>query len=226
MTIVRNGGFTLFELLVAISLVGLIVGLSVTGINNLLDRDMKQATNRLATTVRYLYNKAATDGTYIRLMFDFESQTYWVEATGDPYLISDPNEIKTTSLSEKKKAELEKAKQKKKTASTEEETQVAGELVEEEKLLPKEPVFAAASEKLLKPQRLPDTVYLKDVYVEHAARPIDHGKAIIAFFPNGYVEKAVINLRDEDDEVHFSVMTNPVNGRVSIEDVYRTLERQ
>ena len=54
-------------------------------------------------------------------------------------------------------------------------------------------------ENLLKGQKFPNSVFLKDVFVEHHEGAVENGQVTIAFFPNGYVERAVINLRDEDD---------------------------
>ncbi|MBI4126129.1 MAG: hypothetical protein HY465_01415, partial [Deltaproteobacteria bacterium] len=97
-------------------------------------------------------------------------------------------------------------------------------IVDVPKLLPKEPTFSQVAEHLLRPVKLPDGVYFKDIAVEHDPRAVNAGKVTLAFFPNGYVEAAVINLRDEDDEVHYSLKTKPVLGEVSIESEYRTLE--
>ena len=97
----RNSGFTLFELLIAISLVGLLTGLVVASVSNSVDRGMKQASNRLASTIRYLYDKSASEGVYIRLMLDLEENSYWVEATGDPYKISLADDSKKNERREK-----------------------------------------------------------------------------------------------------------------------------
>jgi hypothetical protein len=62
--------------------------------------------------------------------------------------------------------------------------------------------------------------------VEHKEGEVDGGKEFIYFFPNGYVESAVINLKDEDDEINYSLKTFPVSGRVSIENFYRNLSSE
>lgn len=218
----RSRGFTLFELLVAIALVALMMGLVVSGMNNYLDRDMKQASNRMASTMRYLYNMAVTQGLYLRLVLDLEEETYWVEATHDPYLLADEAEIEKIREAAEKNAEGRKSAKpaKAKEASS------GGSLVEElpPPLTPKLPAFSQVAEHLLKPSRLPPSIFFKDVYVEHHPGPIDQGKATISFFPNGYVEETIVNLRDEDDETHYSLKTNSVTGRVGVEAEYRRPE--
>ncbi|PIR26388.1 MAG: hypothetical protein COX62_02225 [Deltaproteobacteria bacterium CG_4_10_14_0_2_um_filter_43_8] len=206
-------GFTLFELLVTLAVVALVVGLVVSQTNDLFDRDIKQASSKLAATIRYLYNKSATEGIYFRLILDIDERAYWIEATGDPYLLANPQAFAASGKSTASKSLLDEAKSK--SLLQDEEI---------ERIKPKTPSFDQVSERLLKPSKLPTSVYIKDVYVEHLQGPVDSGKASIAFFPNGYVEYAVINFRDEDDSLAYSLKTNPVSGSVKIEDRYRTLD--
>jgi len=225
-------GFTLFELIVAIAIVALIMGVVVTQMDRYLELDMKKASNRLSSTIRYLYNKSITEGIYLRIVFDLNEQTYWVEATNDPLLLNTEEMGK-----DKKKAEEEKKKKEKEAKEKEEgegtETPAAApEGVAEAKpgQLPKlelkEPTFAPTESYLLKPTRLPDPVFFKDVITEHQPTPVEAGEATLNFFPNGYVEHAVINLRDEKDEIHYSLETNPITGQVKIENEYKSLEKK
>lgn len=212
-------GFTLFELLIALAVVTLVVGMVVAVGGDFLDRDLKRTSNQLSSTMRYLYNKSILDGIYIRLVFDLDERSYWVEATGDPYLIVSPDEFDMREL-ERRERIRERVKEEddaKKSFLTETSEDVP-------KLLPREPQFSQVAEHLLRPVKLPDGVYFKDIAVEHDPRAVNAGKVTIAFFPNGYVEAAIINLRDEDDEVHYSLKTNPVLGEVNIESEYRTFE--
>ena len=68
--------------------------------------------------------------------------------------------------------------------------------------------------------------YCKDVMSEHQPQPAEEGQATINYFPNGYVEHAIINLRDEDDELNYSLETNPITGFVTVRNEYRTLESE
>lgn len=231
-----SSAFTLLEIIVALAVVGIIISVVVTRMDTMLEWDMKKASNRLASTIRYLYDKAALEGLYIRLVFDIEENTYWVEATTDQFSMSSAD-----ADSKKKKTDKKTDKDKNSTGENVEEENMATEkdsniekdqkadtkndLFETDvpKLKPHEPVFNQAEDFLLKPTKLPETVFLKDVYVEHEQGPIAGGKVMIHFFPNGYVEHAVVNLRDENDDMNYSLETNSVNGRVTIEDKYRTM---
>lgn len=206
-----NRGFTLFEVIIALTLIGLIMGLVVGRLGDIQGRDMQRAANRLAATMRYLYDKSATEGLYIRLMLDLQEQTYWVEATGDPFLLASPDAFEKQAAKGKPPSD---------TSATEKAT--AEGLPPP--LEPKQPVFSQVAEHLLKPTRLPESVFFKDVHVEHERSAVDGGQVSIAFFPNGSVEAAIINLRDEDDEVHASLAINPATGRVNVSDEYRRRE--
>ena len=213
-------GFTLLELIVAIALIGLLVGLAVPRLDRYLEIDMKKASNRLASTIRYLYNKSATERLYLRLVFDIGEQTYWVEATRDPVMIASPEEQERVA----KLKEIEKRKSESPAAGAAEKKTEEGGTELPPPLMPSEPTFSKIEEYLLKPTRLPEDVFIKDIYVEHIPTAVAGGQVAIHFFPNGYVEEAIVNLRDEDDEVHYSLKTNPVTGEVSVESEYRRME--
>lgn len=217
----RAGGFTLFEIIVAITIVALLMGVVVSRMDDYLDLDMKKSSRRMASTMRYLYNKSATEGIFIRLIIDMNEQTYWVEATREPFIIS-----KVEGLQESK--EEEEA-----AAEAVEETEEMGEVPEGEvapiqlpKLKIKKPTFSQEESYLLRPQKLPDRVRFKDVMTEHHPNPVEGGQAAVYFFPNGYVEYAIINLTDEDEEAYYSLETNPITGSVNIESEYRTIEKK
>ncbi len=220
--VASRAGFTLIEIVVSLFIVGLILGVVISRMDTMLSWDMKAASNKMASTIRYLYNKAATEGLYIRLVLDLEEQAYWVEATTDPFVISTGEEGRAREgKQEAPEAPAEEGAAEEGAA----EAPAEGEGTEEgapQQLKPKEAVFSQVDSYLLRPVKLPDSVFFKDVYVEHRPDAVEGGQESIYFFPNGFVEHAVINLRNEDDDVNYSLETNPVSGKVSIEDRYRT----
>ncbi len=215
----RRNGFTLLEIVVSIAVLSLILGVVISRMDTMLEWDMKKASNKLASTMRYLYNKAASEGLYIRLVLDIDENVYWVEATTDPFVITTGEEEEAKTPAQESEATEEGAIEGAETEALE-----GGE--ESYAIKPRVPVFTPVESYLLKPTKLPDSVFFKDVYVEHRRMGVDSGKESIYFFPNGYVEHAVINLRNDDDDVNYSLETNPISGRVDIEDRYRTREEQ
>lgn len=212
----RMRGFTLVELMVSILLVALVMGVVVSGMQGS-DRDLSQGADRLASTMRFLHDKAATEGMYIKLMLDLEEQSYWVEATRDPYLLAQPDQnpaaakVETPPLVE---------------GAAPESPGADGLPAKIPPLKPKEANFNQVSDFLLKATKLPEGAFFKDVHVEHLQGPATGGRVSITFFPNGYVEDAVINLRDGDDTFVFSLKTEPLLGKVDIADGYRELGAQ
>jgi len=220
-------GFTLLEIVVSIAVISLILGVAISRMDTMLEWDMKKASGKLASTIRYLYNKATVEGLYIKLVLDFEEQVYWVEATSDPFVLSTGEE----EAASKKGGFFDRKQEGAEGEEAAGEGAAAAETMEEGSeedyaIKPKEPTFSKVDSYLLKPTKLPGSVFFKDVYVEHGKGAIDGGKAEIYFFPNGMVEHAVINLRDDDDETNYSLETNPISGRVNIEARYRTLEEE
>ena len=207
------------------AIVGLVIGVAVTQLDDYLEINMKKASSKLAATIRYLYNKSATDGIYIRLVMDLDERTYWVEATLDPVKIStaaEDMEVGGEAEKEQKKDESKEAEVPEGTEAAEETSEPA----ERPKLKYPKPSFGQIDEFLLKPTVLPDSVFFKDVYVEHLPNPVEGGKVAIHFFPNGYVEYAIINLRNEDDDYYYSLTTIPVSGKVAISNEYKSIERK
>lgn len=218
-------GFTLLEIVVSIAVVSLILGVVISRMDTMLEWDMKKASGKLASTMRYLYNKAAVEGLYIKLVLDFEEQVYWVEATTDPFVMSTGEEV----VASKRGGFFERKPEEGETGEEGEaaEGEVFEEGLEEDYAIkPKKPTFTKVDSYLLKPTKLPGSVFFKDVYVEHEGGAVDSGRVEIYFFPNGMVEHAIVNLRDDDDETNYSLETNPISGRVNIEARYRTREEE
>jgi len=195
-----QGGFTLFELLVAIAIAVLAMGVVISRMGRMLDWELKNSSRKLASTIRYLYNKSASENVTLRLVLDIGESTYWVESTPDAYALVP--EAEETTPKERPAPEEEPAE---------------GEI---QTIQPKEAVFGPTESFLLKKVKLPKGVFFKDVFAEHQVARLDQGAAYIYFFPRGYVERSVINLRDEDDRSHYSLIVNPISGAVRIEPEY------
>ncbi len=75
-----------------------------------------------------------------------------------------------------------------------------------------------ADGKTLEKRDLPAGVSLADV-VTLSRGKIQGGEARIRFFPNGCVERSLIHLRNENDEV-YTLEINPLTGQIKIHDKY------
>lgn len=194
-------GMTLIELLVAMAIVGMIMAVAATGLRSVFDVNLKSAASRLASTLRYLSNKAVTDHLYLRMVYNLEDETYQVEESSDPFVISPAEEEEEARKEEKKEGE-------------EEETEAEAE--EGEKT-----AFTQSEAKFIQPTKLPSDVFFKDVSVSYLPQKREGGLVRTYFFPDGFATATVINLRDEDDEDHYSVELFPLSGRVRVAGEYR-----
>jgi len=204
-------GMTLIELLVGMAIVGVILAIVVGGLRDMTDAEMKTASSRLASTIRYLYNKSATERLYLRMVYDFEGHSYQVEATTEPFMISSSDLLEE----DKQPAEEEEGEERDPWEEREERAEKAKSGEQE--------AFSEVESYLLKKVSLGDNIFFKDVHVSYAKEKIEEGKAYTYFLPNGFATPTVINLRDADDESHFSLRIMPLSGRVAIENRYREL---
>jgi len=67
-------------------------------------------------------------------------------------------------------------------------------------------------------KRLPKGVDLEDVYLFSEGK-IQEGEAIMRFFVNGCVDRALIHLRNEENDV-YTLEINPLTGHVRLYDRY------
>lgn len=197
-------GMTLIEIMVAMAIVGIILAVSIVGLRSAFNVNLKSSAGKLAATLRYMSNKAVTDHMYLRMVYDLDEHSYRAEESLDPFLIA-PEE-------DEKKADKTKEE---KTAETEE-----GDGEESSKKA-EEGGFTASESKLLQPYKLPSGVAFKDVAVSYLKGRREKGQAYTYFFPDGFSTPTVINLRNDEDDEHFSVEVMPLSGRVKVDGSYK-----
>lgn len=206
-----QSGLTLIEILVAMAIIGLIVGVSVTALRSVFSVNMKRTAGQLAATLRYLSNKAVTDHRYIRVIYDLQAQSYRIEECTEPILVSIEDEEKEAIDAEKQAEEGGDL-----VAEGEE-----GEGKEGEAKSTKTSSCVPSDSRLLKPVKLPSGVLFKDVVVSYLSGKREAGKAYTYFFPDGYATPTVVNFKDEDDEDHYSVELEALSGKVKVASEYR-----
>lgn len=219
-------GFTLLEILIVLAVIVLLAFFGTNLITNTFKSKSREVSWRMASTVRYLYNTAITQNETIRLAFDFESNSYWAEATTEKFLL----EKNISKEDAAKKAEEEKAKEHAEEQPEDQDTTTEtpeGETFAEPvapDLEPTEATFGSIETSLLETRQLPAGILLKDIQTSHDLEPVETGRAYIYFFRNGTAEEAIINLKDEADEKHISIKINPFNGETEISPEYKKLE--
>ena len=177
--------------MIVVFIIALMMGLGVAVLFPGNEAKLRDQSAKLAGTVKFLYNEAAIKNRYYRISFDLDGQSYKVESSDQPYLVRMIDET-----------------QKKKDAEKDPEA------------TPTEPEFTQEEGLLVEPVRLPSGIKFKDVSVLHLPTRVEQGKVEVYFFPNGFVEPAVINLTDEDEENFYSLQLNPMTGRTRIRSEY------
>lgn len=72
----RSRGFTLIETIIVLGLIALLVGGVMVGIGAGRQAEVSRASNQLANTIRFAFNKARVTGTYYRLLIDLDKGTF------------------------------------------------------------------------------------------------------------------------------------------------------
>ena len=92
------------EIMVAMAIVGVIFAAAATGLRSAFNVNLKSSAGKLASTLRYLSNKAVTEHRYIRVIYDLQAQSYSVEECTDPVVISVEDEEDQAKEDEKENA--------------------------------------------------------------------------------------------------------------------------
>ncbi len=231
----RAAGFTIIEILLVISLMGVIMLLAVPNFNIVPGTEAAQKVGNLLGDIRAGYDMAVLHKKPYRLVFEFKTGDYWLEGTErEQFLLGDAKLDRDPSPEELKEAE-EAFDEKFQSY-----VQLAGREVEdadnETVIKPTSPVVAAKDK--LKPvvwkpvedaewnrRTLGPSFVIRSAQMEHHKKlqtleELDSlAYAHLYFFPQGYVERAVIYLAPTDlddrsklDEMTYTIVTKPYEG--------------
>jgi prepilin-type N-terminal cleavage/methylation domain-containing protein len=89
----RRAAFTLVEILVALAVVALVVGLAIPKLTELSGMELRSAVRRLAGAARYAADQAAVRKAPYRLRFDFAARAYRVERLDGDAWKPDPTSL-------------------------------------------------------------------------------------------------------------------------------------
>lgn len=221
--VVGRRAFTVIELMVTILIVVIVLAGVGFGIANLRRAGISTAAGILDSAARYLYQRAAIDGSPYRLAMDLEGGTWKGEqldlqgTTCGTFTVADTRvekpRIRTQRASDRRRErEALEADQER---CPEEERDAEGRCPAQG--------FEGAMEQLLGEHTLPKGVRFAGVMTTHQQDIQKEGKAYVYFFPNGNIEKAYIYL--ETDEDTFTIETFPLLGKVRIHNKELSLSR-
>lgn len=183
-------GLTLIELIIVIAILVMMLGLGVSGLENLASTELRVQTNKLAVAVRHAYNRSVATGLYMRMVLDVSTDSYWVEASPTPVFLVRPGDEKL--IEDEKRArerEDEEGIQRIKTGPD----------------FKMDPVISKIT--------MEKGIVIDSVLIAGQQYPVTGGQATIHFFPNGYCEPAMIYTSDGDGDFR-TLIINPLTGKV------------
>jgi general secretion pathway protein H len=214
-------GFTLIEVLVVLVIVALVTVISITGLRSLVKTDLRSTATRMAGAIRYLFDRASTTGRVHRLVLDFDSGKYWAEVSDDSFIFAGGKESEETRKKEAEKIAKEEEVKRELAAR---EASLGSSAIPSRYLpkpfMPKRAKFGAFRETAVKPITLKSGVVLADIYTPRLLAPITEGRGYLYFFPMGMTEAATIHLSDGGKETFYSLLVQPLTGRVSIKNTF------
>lgn len=192
----QQRGLTLLEVVITIGVLVLMMGVVVTSFGSLKSTELRTQTNKLAAAIRHTYNRAAANGLYMRLVVDISGDAYWVEASETPVFIS-KNKLKEGEEDEAKLKAQEEAEKR-----------------AEEGLppLPQRDRFQA--DPVIEKVSLEKGIKIVGVYTTSMEATFESGTAYVHFFPNGFVEPAMIYTSDGEDRT-YTLTISPMTGKVT-----------
>lgn len=200
-------GMTLVEVLVTLTIIAGVMGVSLYVVNSLNATALKDEANRMTSAMKYTYSQAAINNSQYRMVLDLDAGSYHTEVVSSAL----------TQREEKTDDQLEAEKE----FLTEEALAAGRKKRQERSLFSKEEAdpfgvnrqvsYERVQDGVLKPGKLGSGLRILRVYAG-TPEPIEQGQAYINFYPNGQQDAAIVVL--EDDGRTVSLKTEPLTGRV------------
>jgi prepilin-type N-terminal cleavage/methylation domain-containing protein len=198
---VSQKGFTLIEIVVVIGIMAIAYSsffLFGFGAKN----SLRQESRNLVQTIRYVYQIASLNSLYYRIVFDFETNEYFIESSEEPIFV-------------KKQTEDDEEKEQN---SEDEEDDSKDQDADEDALIDDTAEFAEAEDDLFERHKLDADLKFYSLYVDHQRDKKEWGQVYLTFFPRGQTQFAVIQLADQEEENFMTLEVNPMTGNVTVYD--------
>jgi len=208
-------GFTLIELIVALSVATLLFGAVVVGIGALTGARARAALGELGATIRALYDIAALTGHTCRLVFDLPPD----EAAGFGYRAEcAPGQV--TAATDRDQALLDAARARadaaRRSGKTFSDARSSGSLLDvlsqEKDRVEAAETFAVFTAPEVQPRRVPGVRL--SVWTAHQRQPVRTGLAYLYFFPQGSAERAQLTARQGGSV--WTLTVSPLTGKTAV----------
>jgi general secretion pathway protein H len=206
-------GMTLIEILIVMVLISLVLGAVVSGTGQLASSRLKHVSTSITGAIRVAFTRATATSKSVRIVFDLEQQTMWLEEGDVPML------VQTKDLTG--------------TGGADPVTDAERRAVQEGESLIKGPKAPRAHFKMVQAfgsqsaeggkgvRKLDRGIKFREIQAVHDDEPRTTGRAYLYFWPGGRTELASIQLRigdSTDDADTMTLLVSPLTGKVTIKN--------
>jgi type II secretory pathway pseudopilin PulG len=185
-------GITLIEILIVLAIMAGMMGMSLAVVGSMTNAQLRAEAMRMSGALRMVYGRAAINGLRYELQINLDENSYSV-ACGDGNLFVDPGTSDTAPKDEDEDEDPE---------------------ADPFNLGTSRATLEDCSEPLLDGYTLKRGVQIVRVLTSHHRDPVESGVATVAYFPNGFVERTLIWL--EQDDAVLTLAIDPMSGRVRV----------
>ena len=192
-----QSGLTLIEILTVVLLISLVLSVVAVATGGIFGARLTKTVSKLSAMARYTYNLASLKGEVFRLVVDISGREYYVERV--------------------------KVKEECAGVFTEGGKDRVKKEDEEEQLDPGE-LF---SDMRVRKATLPKGISFSGVHTARTKTPVEEGKEVVNFFPDGTSEKAFIWVTDGEEVFTVEVTALRGTGIIHREELdYKELEKR
>jgi general secretion pathway protein H len=207
-------GVTLFEILIALALIGLLMGGAVLGVQSIGTIALRSSTSKIAALISFMSHEAIVKGKPMRLVVDLGSNTYRAEVMADVddraamYLQNttkrDQNDDPDQPKEEKKKLSLG-----------------FGDFLKPHAPSRPKPAWEPMVAEGIRIEPLDSSVKFAAIYTPQQTQPFTEGQGYLYFWPSGQTEHALLHIStldatEEDTSQFFSILVNPTTGHAKV----------
>jgi general secretion pathway protein H len=216
---------TLIEIMVVVVLIAVVSVAVFGGTGQLGSARLRHTATAINGAVKVAFTRATATSKSLRLVFDIDSSTMWLEEGDQPMLVQHDSKTGAANGGADPATEAEKA------ALREGESIVKGPKVARAHFHPvggislhADAVPANSAGKPAEgkgPIPLPRNIHFREIQAIHDDAPKTAGRAYLYFWPGGQTERASIQLRlgdSTDDSDTITLLVSPLTGKVTVKN--------